>query len=166
MSTPLNIVEATALAKLAEKEVKRCAEEGQKVTAGNHTFDYAVQVDGSLSRGNDTKVTPSFYMDRHLKPLLLKYAAGLGKEEGKRWFESLMSIDGALGAVIQLGSDSVLKSVDPALIALWDAAEKAAKTKFQEVSPKADRAGNTVVVANIERTSERVVVSAKKRGKS
>lgn len=159
----LNIVEATALAKKAEEELKRCKEAGEILTPGNHDFDLTVRVDGSLSRGNDTKVSPSFSLDKHLKPLLLRYAATLGKEEGKRWIETVMAIEGALGAVIQLGSDAVLRAVDPALIALWDSAEKAAKTKFQEVTPKADRAGNTVVVGNIEKQATKVVVSAKKR---
>ncbi len=163
MSKPLNIVEATALAKVADNELKRCKEAGESLAAGNHEFDMTVRVDGSLSRGVDTKVSPSFSMDKFLKPLLLRYAASLGKEEGKRWIESVMHIDGALGAVVQLGSDAVLRSVDPALVALWDAAEKAAKAKFQEVTPKADRAGNTVVVANLERASAKVAVSAKKR---
>ncbi len=162
MSKPLNIVEATALSKAAEAELKRCKEAGESVTPGNHDFDLTIHVDGSLSRGVDTKVAPSFSLDKFLKPLLLRYASTLGKEEAKRWVANVMSIEGALGAVIQLGSDTVMSSVDPSLTALWDAAEKAAKAKFQEVTPKADRAGNTVVVANLERVSAKAVAAKRK----
>lgn len=164
MSKPLNIVEATALAKLADKELKRLKDEGETLEPGGYTFDMLVQVDGKLSRGEDTKVTPPFSMDRHLKPLLLKYASGLGPKERTTWIQALMDVNGALGAVIQLGSEAVLRSIDPGLIALWDAAEADAKTKFQKVTPKADRAGNTVVVGNLEKQpTARAVVSKKKK---
>lgn len=145
----LNIVQLTALAKLVEMEIKKVKAEGQEVPVGNHEFDGTVQFDGALSRGEATKVSPTFSLDKFLKPVMLRYAATLGDEEAKKWIASLMSVGGALGAVIQLGSENVLKTVDPSLLALWDAAEKQAKERFQEVMPKADRAGNTVVVGNL-----------------
>lgn len=149
MSKPLNIVEATALVKLAEKELKRLKDEGETLEPGGYPFDMLVEVKGNLSRGEDTKVTPSFSLDRYLKPLLLKYASSLGTKERTTWIQSLMNVENALGAVIQLGPEAVLRSIDPNLIALWDAAEADAKTKFQRITPKTDRAGNTVVVGNL-----------------
>ena len=173
MSKPLNIVEATALAKLAEKELKQLKDDGETLEPGNHTFDMLVQVKGNLSRGADTKVTPSFSLDRYLKPLLLKYASSLGAKERTDWIQALMDVNGALGAVIQLGSEAVLRSIDPNLIALWDTAEADAKTKFQRITPKTDRAGNTVVAGNLEKPRSifegpeepkpRAVVSKKKK---
>jgi hypothetical protein len=173
MSNPLNIVEATALAKLAEKELKRLKDAGETLEPGNHLFDMVVQVDGKLGRGEDTKVTPSFSLDRYLKPLLLKYASSLGAKERASWIQALMDVNGALGAVVQLGPEAVLRSIDPNLIALWDAAEADAKTKFQRITPKTDRAGNTVVVGDLRKqinvfagpgqSVARAVVSKKKK---
>lgn len=173
MSNPLNIVEVTALAKLAEKELKRLKDAGKTLEPGNHLFDIVVQVDGNLSRGEDTKVTPSFSLDRYLKPLLLKYASSLGAKERTNWIQALMDVNGALGAVVQLGPEAVLRSIDPNLIALWDAAEADAKTKFQRITPKTDRAGNTVVVGDLRKQIDvftdpiqlvaRAVVSKKKK---
>ena len=173
MSKPLNIVEATALVKLAEKELKRLKDEGETLNPGGHTFDMLVRVKGNLSRGEDTKVTPSFSLDRYLKPLLLKYASSLGAKERTTWIQSLMEVNGALGAVIQLGPEAVLRSIDPNLIALWDTAEADAKTKFQRITPKTDRAGNTVVAgdlekpksvfADLEQSVSRAVISKKKK---
>jgi hypothetical protein len=93
---------------------------------------------------------------------------GLGKEEGKQWLQNLMSVQAALGAVIQLGADSVMQSIDPAFTALWAAAEASAKEKFQSVAEKADRAGQTIVVGGLEKIVEpvkmpKIVRSAKKK---
>lgn len=153
----LTIFEATALLKSAEKEVKLLKESGEEVPPGNHLFDFTVHVNGSLSRGSSTKVTPSFSMDRHLKPLLLRYAATLGRDAGEKWISTVMSIDGALGAVIQLGPETVMHGIDFKLQAIWEAAEKAAKEKFQAVTPKTDRAGNTVMVSEMERVVKKRV---------
>ena len=91
----LNIVEATALAKLVDKQIKQLKDAGETVTPGNHVFNFDVHLDGSLSRGEDTKATPPFAIAGFLKPLLLKYAMGLGKEEGKQWLQHLMSVQAA-----------------------------------------------------------------------
>ena len=160
----LNIVEATALAKLVDKQIKQLKDAGETVTPGNHVFNFDVH----LSRGEDTKATPPFAIAGFLKPLLLKYAMGLGKEEGKQWLQNLMSVQAALGAVIQLGADSVMQSIDPSFTALWSAAEAQAKEKFQSVAEKADRAGQTIVVGGLERVVEaaklpKIVRSAKKK---
>ena len=96
-------------------------------------------------------------MDRHLKPLLLRYAATLGRDAGEKWISTVMSIDGALGAVIQLGPETVMHGIDFKLQAIWEAAEKAAKEKFQAVTPKTDRAGNTVMVSEMERVVKKRV---------
>ena len=152
----LSIIEATALAKQAESVCKILKENGETIPPGNYNFDVTIRIDGALSRGNDTKVSPTFSLEKFLKPLLLRYAATLGKEEGKRWIAQVMDTDGALGAVIQLGADAVLQSVDPTLTAIWDSAQNSAKAKFQNVTPKVDRAGNTVVVGNLEVTQNNV----------
>jgi len=180
MSKPLNVIEATALLKTAEKELKRCTDGGEKVTPGNHDFDLVIHLDGSLSRGVDTTQSPNFYMDKFLKPLLLSYAATLNKEydaevkknpktakkdgvkPGTAWLETMMNVNGALGAIIQLGADKVLETSDSTLVALYNKCEEEAKEKFRAVTPKAARAGNTVVVANLERSSPTKVVAAKR----
>jgi len=163
MSKPLTIVEATGLAKLAEKELKRLKEDGVNLDPGSYKFDFTVTVDGGLGRGEDTKVTPSFSLDKFLKPMLLRYISKLSKKEQTEWMQNLMSSKGALGAVIELGADKVLRSVDPGLISLWDKAEVEAKTKFQSVTPKTDRTGNTTVFGVLEKQSITSVVSAKKK---
>lgn len=151
MSKPfLTLVEATALQKLAEKAVKECKDDGQTIEPGNYEFDVTVRCDGALSRGNDTTATPSFKFPEYLKPLILKYASTLGKQKGQQWLESLMDAKGALGAIVELGPDAVLKSIDPTLVSIWDEGEAEAKKRYQKVTPKAGRAGNTVVVGQIE----------------
>jgi len=82
--------------------------------------------------------------------MLIKYAEALGKEEGRQWLQTLMNSQGALGAVIQLGSEAVLMSAGPELTGIWAIAEAKAKEKFQEVTQKVGRAGNTVVVGALE----------------
>jgi hypothetical protein len=62
-----------------------------------------------------------------------------------------MSSTGALAAVIQLGADAVLRTIDPALIAVWDNSEAEAKARFQQITPKTDRGGNTVVAGGIQK---------------
>lgn len=153
MFKTLNIVEVTALLKLAEKELKRLKDAGATVEPGNHPFNVHVKADGNLSRGADTKVTPTFNLERYIKALLLTYASNLGPKESAAWIQALMDTNGALGAVIQLGADTVLRSVDPNLVAIWDSAEAEAKIKFQKVSPKVDRAGNTVVAGALRNQS-------------
>jgi len=147
----LNLLEATALSKFADKRVSEIKKEGgEEILPGNHKVDFTIHVEGSLSRGEDTKVTPSFSMNSFLKALLLKYADNMDKNKGREWLRALMDIDNALGAVVQLGPDTVIKTVDPALVALYDGAETAAKEKFKGVAQKQDRAGNTVVVLDVE----------------
>lgn len=164
----LNLVEATALTKLVEKAMKKCKDNGEKITPGNHTFDVDIHLDGSLSRGEDFQANPSFLLVTYLKPLLLKYAMTLGKNEGRNWLEFLMDINGALGAVIQLGPETILTSVDPGLSALWNEAEAKAKEKFQSIAEKQDRTGQTIVVGSLEKKVKeeplpKIVRSAKKK---
>jgi len=173
MSNSLNIVEATALAKLAEKELKQLKDDGETLEPGIHLFDMLLQVDGTLTREPDTKASPSFSLDRYLKPLLLKYASSLGAKERTTWIQSLMDVNGALGAVIQLGAEAVLSSIDPVLVALWDAAEADAKTKFQRITPKINRSGPVKPMGTLKKQinvfagpgqlAARAVVSKKKK---
>ena len=57
----LNIVEATALAKLVDKQLKQLKDAGETVAPGNHVLSLDVHLDGSLSRGEDTKATPPLF---------------------------------------------------------------------------------------------------------
>lgn len=150
MSKELTLVELTALSKLVEKKLKAHKELNGKLEPGNYAYDFEVRVDGSLGRAKDGEATPPFYIANFLKAVILRYAQTL--DDPAEWLERLMEVDGALGAVIQLGPDTVLKSVDAELLAIWDACEKQAKKKYQDVTPKKPRAGNTSVVGSIERT--------------
>jgi len=152
MSKKLTILELTALTKLAEKELDALKKSGKSVKPGNYEYDFVVRVDGSLGRGSDTQVTPPFKMSDLLKAVLLRYAAEM--DEPQVWLEEVLSIDGALGAVIQLGSDAVIKTVDPGLVAAWDAAEAEAKAKHKVTAKKKPRAGNTSLVGSIEKLSD------------
>ena len=165
MSKPLDIVELTALSKVVEKQLKEKKDGGETIAPGNYEYDFCLHVEGRLSRGADTKVTPNFYMDKHLKALLLRYAAVLPKKEGQEWLRNLLDANGALGAVVKLGPDVVTKSVDQALLALWENSEAEAKAAFQANQPKTDRAGNTIAVADVVRLPKeaKVVSSAKKK---
>jgi len=148
MTGKLSPAEAVALLKLAEKEVEANKEAGKVVKPGGFKHDFTVHVDCSMSRGNDTEVTPTFRMADLLKPLLLRYAQTL--EDPAEWLDTLLSTRGAMGAVVQLGATEVLKTVDPALTAVWSSLEAEAKAKFQAVSKKVPRAGNTKVVGTLE----------------
>jgi hypothetical protein len=161
------MVELTALSKVVEKQIKEKKDAGETIDPGNYEYDFCLHVEGRLSRGDDTKVTPNFYMDKHLKALLLRYAAAMPKKEGQEWLKNLLDINGALGAVVKLGPDVVTKSVDQSLTALWENSEKEAKATFQATQPKTDRAGNTIAVADITRLPKeaKTVISAKKKPK-
>lgn len=162
--TELNLAEATTLVKLAEKLVKECKDNGETLAPNSYPADFVVHVEGGVVRDPDTKALPPFKLSDLLKPLLLKYAESLGKERGREWLSQIMGIDGALGAVIQLGADSVLKTVDPTLAALWRDAEEQAKAKFQKITPKNDRAGSTTPYGIITRVNPpSVKVAGKKR---
>jgi hypothetical protein len=163
MSKSLTIVEAIGLIKLAEKELKKLEEEGANLPSGNHTFNFTVTVDGGLSRGEDTKAAPPFSLSKFLKPMLLRYISKLSKKEQGEWMQNLMSDKGALGAVIELGADKVLRSVSPELIALWDAAEADAKKKFQKVTPKVDKNGPTHSTGGLTKHTVASVTANKKR---
>jgi hypothetical protein len=155
MSKQLTTVELTALSKLIEKELKTRKDAGETVEPGNYSFDFTLHADGSLSRGVNTKVTPGFYMSSLLKALMLKYASQY--KDPTAWLTALLSLEGALGAVLEHGTDKVLHSIPSELIAVWDQAEAAAKARFQQITPKDDRAGNTVVVGQIERQDVPVI---------
>jgi len=163
MAKSLTIVEALGLIKLAEKELKKLEEEGANLPPGNHTFNFTVTADGGLSRGEDTKAAPPFSLNKFLKPMLLRYISKLSKKEQTEWMQNLMSDKGALGAVIELGADKVLRSVSPELIALWDRAEADAKKKFQQVTPKTDKTGPTHSTGGLIKQAATPVVSAKKK---
>ena len=148
MSKKLSPDEAIALAKLAEKLVEQNKKDGKTVKPGGSNHDFTVHVDCSMSRDNGTEVTPNFKMADLLKPLLLRYAQTL--DDPAEWLGALLSTDSALGAVIQLGPAEVLKTVDPALTAIWSSMEAAAKAKHKLVATKVPRAGNTFVVGTLE----------------
>lgn len=147
-ATKLDMIQATALMKLAEKRVEELKKAGEKIEPGTYSFDVSVSADGRLSRGDDTETTPQFRMESLYKAIILKYASSM--DDPQQWIESLMAIDGALGAVVQLGSDAVLKTVDNDLIALHDRAVEQAKAKFKTVAKKQPKAGMTTVVGTVD----------------
>jgi len=118
-------------------------------------------VDGNMSRAVGTEVTPAFKMDKLLKALILKYAETL--DDPKEWLESLLSVTGALGAVIQLGPDSIVGTVPQSLVAIWNDCEADAKVKHRTTSKKIPRRGNTTVAGGIERAQNVAVRSMKKK---
>lgn len=145
----LNLVEATALQKLVEKVIKKAKDGGEEIDVGAHSFNVDLNVEGTLSKGMDSSVAPTFKIENFLKAIMLKYASTLGKQEGKEWLNSLLSIKGAMGAVIKFGPETVVDTLPSDLIAAWDIATEAAKQHFHAVSEKVTRSGNTVVVGNL-----------------
>ena len=153
----LTLIEAAGLAKIADEAAKTLVKNGESIPVGNHPIDFTVKVKGLLTKKEDTQSLPSFSMNGYLKALLLKYADQMGTTKGREWLRSLMDIESALGAVVQLGSEGVINSVDPALVSLYEGAEAAAKTKFQTISKKANRTGATTAIADVD-VVERVEV--------
>lgn len=143
----LNIHQATALVKLAEKEVERAKGEGQAIEPGVYDVDFSVAISGKLQKALDTVQNPQFKLVEFLKPVILRYAMTL--KDPEKWLDGLMSVDGALGATVQLGQDAALKSVPKSLLAIWDRNAEQAKAKFQTVNEKVTRSGNTSVVGEI-----------------
>jgi hypothetical protein len=145
------LVEAEALNRLAQKRIDAAKKDGKTLGVGNHTYDFTVKCDGSMSRGAATKVLPPFKIENLLKAVILLYAAELGKEEGLEWLEAVMDANGVAGAVVQLGPEAALSRVDARFIAAFETASAALKTKHQKTAIKVDRAGNTSVVGAIEK---------------
>jgi hypothetical protein len=164
MMSDLSFVELTALSKIVEKAIKEKKDSGETLDPGNYDYNVDLHLEGSLSRGNETKASPPFAMDKFLKALLLRYAQGMA-DQGHAWLVSILSIDGGLGAVIKMGPDAVIKTVNPTLVSAWETAEDNAKKYFQAITPKSDRAGNTVVAGCLEKVVEAKVTSAKKKPK-
>ena len=162
MSNKLTIAEATALSKLAEQEIARCKKEGETLDAGTYSFGLTVEIDGTMSKTMDTKVAPSFQIEKFLKALMLKYASSLGVKEGKEWLTTLLSTQGAMGIIINLGAQPVIDHVPAELTSTWDVLTDGAKKMFHAESEKVDRAGSTVVVGAIA-ANERKVIAAKRK---
>jgi hypothetical protein len=161
MAKKLSLVEAIALEKLAKKMVDERKKGGEEIEPGSYPFDFSVDVDGNMSRAVDTEVTPTFKMDTLLKAVILKYAETL--DDPRAWLESLLSIDGALGAVIQLGPNSIVETVPHGLVAIWKDCEAAAKDKHRATSKKTPRRGNTTVAGEVVRAQNVAVRSMKKK---
>jgi hypothetical protein len=153
----LTLIEAAGLAKIADEAAKTLVKNGESIPVGNHPIEFTVKVKGLLTKKEDTQSLPSFSMNGYLKALLLKYADQMGPTKGREWLRSLMDIEAALGAIVQLGSEVVINSVDPALVALYKEAEGAAKTKFKAISKKTHRTGETTAIADVD-VIERVEV--------
>lgn len=161
MAKKLSLVEAIALEKLVKKMVDERKKGGEEIEPGSYPFEFFIGVSGNMSRAVDTEVTPAFKMDKLLKAVILKYAETL--DDPRAWLESLLSIDGALGAVIQLGPNSIVETVPPSLVAIWNDCEVAAKGKHRATSEKIPRRGNTTVAGEIVRAPNQVVRSMKKK---
>lgn len=143
----LTIVEATALLKMAEKEVERLKDGDKKVEPGGYNFEFNVECRGSLSRGSDTQVSPKFNMSNLLKAVILRYAVEL--DEPEEWLNAILGTDGILGSVITFGPKMILAGVDHKLLDAWKAAEDKAKEKHKKTSKKTPRAGNTNVAGTM-----------------
>jgi hypothetical protein len=157
----LSLLELTAVVKMAEKKLKELKDGGEIVSPGSHPFNFDLHCEGQLSRGVDTKVSPTFSMNSMLKAVLLHCAQKM-PGQGAAWLNNLLSIDGALGAVVRLGPDAVIKRVDSHLLTIWETAESEAKTQFQASQPKTDRAGNTIVVGEMEKAAVKMIAAKKK----
>lgn len=151
MSKKLTLVEAEALSRLAGKLVDEAKKDGKTMGPGNYTYDFTVKCDGSIGRGNTTKVTPQFKIESLLKAVILLYASELGEEDGLEWLEAVMDVNGVAGAVVQLGSSAALSKVDDKFTAVFERAAKALKEKHNKSATKVDRAGNTSVVGAVEK---------------
>ncbi len=143
----LTLEAATLVNKLSGKAIDKFKKEGTHLKPGSYTVTETIRVDGSVSRGDATKVTPAFRMDSYYKALILKYASM--QDDPKAWLNSVMDIHGALGAVITLGPDAVLKTVDAELVAIHDLCVAEGKAKYQTVAKKVDRSGNTTVIGEL-----------------
>lgn len=139
---------ATLMNKLSSKIIDTYKKAGSNLEPGNYTVKEVVCVDGSVCRGEPTKTTPAFRMDSYYKALVLKYASM--QEDPEAWLRSIMDIDGALGATVQLGSDVVINSIDADLVALHDQGVRLAKDKYQTVAKKVDRSGTTTAIGGLD----------------
>lgn len=162
MAKKLNLVEALAGEKLFKKLADDLKKSGEEIEPGSYPVSFSADVDGTLSRAVDTEVTPAFKMEKLWKAIIAKFAESLG-EEGPEFLETLLSMDGALGALTQLGPDAVLETVPKKLVAIIDSSELAARAKHRLVSKKSPRKGNTTVAGEIVRAPNQVVRSMKKK---
>ena len=144
----LTLEAAVLVNKLSGKVIDEHKKKGVQLKPGSYTVTEDIRVEGSVSRGNDTQVTPAFRMDGYYKALILKYASM--QDDPKAWINSVMDIHGALGAVITLGPEAVLKNVDAELVAIHDLCVAEGKAKYQTVAKKVDRAGNTTVIGELD----------------
>jgi hypothetical protein len=162
MSSDLNLAEATAIAKLAEKEIKRCKDAGETLTPGAYPLGVTVEVDGTMSKAVSTTAAQSFMIDKFLKALMLKYAESLGTKEGREWLNLMLSPNQAMGLIIKVGPQKVLDMIPAELIAVWEVNAEQAKTLFHQTAERVDREGSTVVAGDL-RVAERRVVAAKRK---
>ena len=138
---PLTQAELIAIIKTAEKQLDALESRDGKLKAFSSDVDCVVHVKGTVVRAADTEVTPAFKIADFLKPLLLKYATTL--DNPAEWLQQIMSA--VLPMVIELGSETVLSTVPEDLQKIWIDNESKAKAKFQLITKKSPRAGNTSV---------------------
>lgn len=143
----LDIVEATAIAKMADKRLEELKKQGKKIEPGNYEFDFTLSVDGSLSRGADTEVAPSFRVESLFKAIILQYAQTV-TDNPQEWLSKLLG--DVLKAVIELKPDAVVKTIDPDLKALYDSLVDEAKQKWKDTVKKVPRAGITTVIGEMQ----------------
>lgn len=146
MSNELSLYELEAAARLLNKEIDNRKKQGETLKGPfSENVDFTVRCDGSISRGEDTEVTPTFKLAELLEPVLLRYAGTT--EDPKAFLEAMEAV---ITATVQIGKDAVMSTVAEEHKALFNSIKESAKQTHHKVAKKTPRAGNTVVAGTIE----------------
>lgn len=146
---PLTQAELVALNKFSEKRLKELEARDGKMGSGSFPVNFKLSVVGDVSRGASTDVTPSFDVSNFLAAVIMKYAMTL--DNGKEWLDLITGVNGVLGKVVEIGADNVVATIPVEMQEVWANNVAAVKVKFQEITPKNPRAGNTNVSVDVER---------------
>jgi len=145
-----SLYELELAARLIGKEIDQRKKEGETLKGPfSETLRVTVQCDGSISRGSDTEVTPTFKLADLLEPVLLRYA---GETEDPKAFLSAM--EGVITATIQIGKDAVMSTVAEDTKAVFNDIKERAKQTHHKTAKKTPRAGNTVVAGTVDRIED------------
>ena len=151
MSNNLSLYELEAVSRKCSKELSDRKKAGETLAGPfSEHVDVKVHVEGAISRGPETEVTPAFKLANILEPVLLRYANETDNPE-----EFLEAMRGVITATVQLGPDAVLSTVPDGIKAVMDDIKKGAKELHHKVAKKAKRAGNTVVAGSLEKVETR-----------
>jgi hypothetical protein len=148
----LSLYELETASRLLKKEIDNRKKQGETLQGPfSENVDISIRCDGSISRGEDTEVTPTFKLAELLEPVLLRYA-GTTKEPK----EFLTAMEGVITATIQIGKDAVMSTVAEEHKALFNDIKERAKQTHYKTATKAPRAGNTVVAGTVEKLRDTV----------